>query len=542
MLSALRWCALCLVLLLSGPSLAAEPSQKVIATASTHPEGLLLRFELPQAVTQLSFAEPAEAVRNESWSVPTPGLTLKGDKVSSARLFKRFEVLVRPDRTEVDRGYPALVRVGQGAVFYGPYALVRGVETELRTNPGWDETALPERAAWRGYVFLGPSAHVRRLEQLSIVNGPDAPAWLVKRISLDVPQAIAFYQKVLATPLSGRPAVMVTDQTAGPMPLRGDVTDNLAISLRFHGDGWREENPAWARQASKIVLHETFHLWNSHSFHSAEGDAAPWLHEGGAEYAALVAGASLGVLTEDQAREQLGSSLTGCRSALKDKPLSGGAVTKGSAVYNCGVLVQWLADLQARREGRDIFSVWRQVFARASANKVTYRSEDFRSAAPDRSGVLSSVLDGSSADRWDRLAAGLDGLGVELRREPTPAAYRVAVVFHLNALHCTESNTGFYTQNGFIKLDTRQVCGPLSGDPEITAIEGQDLFDKAAEAYAAVERKCRDNGTVSLKRRGGGPDIIVPCAKPLPSPQPSYVVVRSPALALPGSGSPAPAS
>ena len=170
------------------------------------------------------------------------------------------------------------------------------------------------------------------------------------------------------------------------MAFHGDVTDNQVIFLRFHGPKWDEPDPRAGSRVATFVRHEAFHLWNR----VQEPDAPPWLHEGGAEYAAIVAAVDGGRLTQDQGMEQVAYYVGRCRAALGAEPIAE-LPAKGSAVYACGVTAQWLADLEARSvtDGdRNTFTLWQDLLTIADTRKA-------ETAAPSGYGVL----DFPNADR-----------------------------------------------------------------------------------------------------------------------------------------------
>jgi len=120
-----------------------------------------------------------------------------------------------------------------------------------------------------------------------------------------------------------------------------------------------------------------------------------------AEYAALAAAVSSGVVDEGQARIALNTRLRNCRSMLNDDDYDPARLRKGQAIYDCGVLVQWLADLEERQGSsgrRDIFDLWKDMLD-AGRDGDGYGVADFRARLRPDSAVA-VLMDGPGAERW----------------------------------------------------------------------------------------------------------------------------------------------
>ena len=484
--------------------------------------GLRVRLEFGAPVREVAFAR-TENVRRDAWQVVAGGLSLEGGVLRGARAVTKVELLVLPDPEEHDRVFPSLTRVGGGLALYGPALLVSGYQARLEVEPGPGAIAWPERDALAGYLYVGPAREVSERGGLRVIGGDSVPRWLADAISEEAVTALATYQEALGRAVDA-PALIVTDDAPGPMPLHADVTDNAIVFLRFHGPTWAEPDAGRAREIARLVRHEIFHLWNR----SPRPGTPPWLHEGGAEYAAIVAAVQSKVLSEEQGVEQVSFHLARCRRALGERSMTE-LERGGPAVYHCGVTLQWLADLQARRESggaRSTFSLWSELLARADGGG--YSVEDFRARAGSLVAQLFDQAPG--AGRWARLSRALEGYGVVVSHRAQAGELRAALVQHLLAQHCGDQPRGFWTHDRSVRLDTGSRCGLLSGDPEITAVEGHEVIRDAAAAFEAAARRCRAARPVRLRRATGG-DLAVPCDRPLERPE-GFQLEAAPPLAL----------
>lgn len=451
-----------------GGAAPAWAEQAATIEARSAPGGVVVTWRLAEPTTRVAFL--ADSVIRDLWTVTTPGLTLKDGAVESDAPFDTFEIRIAPDAAEVDRIYMGLTRVGAGHVLYGAGLELKGMDAVLTARPVAGEATLPTAEAVKGYVYLGPQEAIEAHPGAKVVIGKTVAPTLAGIMRDGFFAAQSFYGGRLGGALPYEPTLLVTVDSPGPADFRGDVTDSGVISTRFHGAAWDNPPPRVAAALATFVWHETLHLWNGHRLENRDSGAAPWLHEGGAEYGAWAAAVSTGAVTEAEARNALSKRLNGCRKALGDRDYSPARLRSGSAVYDCGVVVQWLADLETRRASggtRDIFDLWKDVLDEGLAGEG-YGVAEFR-ARPEGDRAVAALTDGSGAARWPEIAARLAALGVTLEERPSPDEYRTATLFHLNDENCTGGSTGFYSVEEGIKLDTGDKCGPLSGDPVLVA-------------------------------------------------------------------------
>lgn len=517
--------ALAMVCGASSPALA---QQNASIEARSAPGGVIVSWRLAEPTTRVAFLE-ANIIRN-LWTVTTPGLTLKDGAVEGVEPFDSFEIQIAPDAAEVDRTYMGLTRVGAGHVFYGPGLELQGMDAVLTARPAEGEATLPTTGAVKGYVYLGPQQAVEAHPGAKVVVGKTVSPILAGIMRDGFFAAQSFFGARLGRALPYEPVLLVTVDSPGPVDFRGDVTDSGVISTRFHGAAWGDPPPHVAAGLTTFVWHETLHLWNGHRLKNRDGGAAPWLHEGGAEYGAWAAAVSTGAVTEAAARDALSQRLNGCRKALGDRDYNPARLRSGSAVYDCGVVVQWLADLETRRASggtRDVFDLWKDVLDEGLAGEG-YGVAEFR-ARPEGDRAVAALMDVPGAARWAGIEARLTALGVTLEEQPSSDEYRVAALFHMNDENCTGGSTGYYTTEQGIKLDTGDKCGLLSGDPLLAAVEEHDPAKDATAMFFAVQARCAASLPVRYRTQDGKL-IEAKCAAPLIAPK-AWAVTAAPPLA-----------
>lgn len=390
----------------AAPAVAAEPASRVaVVTVTPHAEGVRVVYELPEATARVALVH-SDALRRDEWRVVTPNARLVDDALVSDAPRTSFEVVIPPDTIELDRVYPSLHRVGSGVAIYGPVLLVEGVETRIVLLPGERGVAIPERGAERGYAWLGPADAVAKGEGFSVIAGESVAPWLVEHVHTEAAAALGYYRRKLEQP-GIAPTFLVSMQRTMNGDHRGDASDTAVISLRFFDPRWNDPDPGAKASLAKFVRHETFHLWNAGS---APG-TPPWLHEGGAEYAAIVAAVDAGALTHAKGIEQVSWHVENCHDALGDRALAR-AELSGPQIYWCGVTLQWIADIEARSDAygqRDTFTLWRDLLRRGEGDGYTL--DDLRELTGPTTAVM---LDDEGPERWSRLASALAGHGATI--------------------------------------------------------------------------------------------------------------------------------
>ncbi|MNH59845.1 hypothetical protein D3C73_117210 [compost metagenome] len=507
-----------------GAATPALAQQAATIEARSAPGGVLVTWRLAQPTTRAAFLSPS--VIRDLWTVTTPGLRLKDGAVEGATLFDTFEIRIAPDAAEVDRLYMGLSRVGNGHVLYGPGLELRDMDALLTARPGAGEATLPTTEAVRGYVYLGPQEAVMRREGAVVVTSASAPPALTLLLRDGFFSAQKFYGARLGRVLPTEPTLIISTDSPGPSGFRGDVTDTGVISLRFHGD-WASPPPDVAVPLGTFVWHETLHLWNGHGVKMKDGDTAPWLHEGMAEYGALVAAVSSGVVDEAQGRAALTKRLRACRDMLLNDAYDPARLRRGPAIYDCGVVVQWLVDLETRQASngtRDVFDLWKTLLDAARGGEG-YGVAEFRALLRPDSAVA-VLLDGPGPARWAGVDARLAALGVTLGNQPDARDYRRAALHHVAGLHC-RGDMGFYENVDGLQLATEDRCGLLSGDPKIALIEDIDPMAEGEAMFLAVQARC----AVSLPVRYRTPEgrvIEAVCNRALAAPVVQAVTVAPP--------------
>ncbi len=514
----------------------AEEALSTRVTLAAASDGVVARYSLSRPAARFRFDSQIADIRIEGWTLEDKGLAWDGDAVVSrdGRPFRAFTVKVLPDARQRDRIYPALTRLGpKGWVIYEPHfaAHVDQGPTRLTMTLPRGHMVLPALNRpppdESGYVFFGPKTYGSG-EVGKVVADPAMPAWLVAAARRDADEATTFFTDRLGAPLAAPPLMLLERYEGKARDFRGDVSNGQTVFLRFYGGAWADPDAASVLRIGQFTAHEYFHFWNGRRFRPLEADTAAWLHEGAAEYASRLAMVTAGRFDDAAMRKSLEASVNGCIAALGDRGLRASGPKTGRAVYDCGVVAQWLADLQVRAAssgGRDVLDAWKAVFADDGAARQGYGVTDFLREAGAPAGSPLDLLLAPTEGRWSRLATALKPFGAVVTLGRSGPLDRRDVMFHLLGQACSGDAHGFFANEASIRLDTGKTCGPLSGDPEIDAVAGEDIMAAPSAAFDAVQTACAQGGTVTFSRNGRVVATTT-CAKPLGAPPVAWTIER----------------
>lgn len=503
----------------------AHPPGRVTINIAIASDGAHAQFALDRNVEIFNFAD-ADVVRDGVVDVVTPGLSLKNDAVVGSRPFRRFEIRVRPQLREFDAKYPAFTRIGDGGAVYLPVFNPDPARWQARIRTTLRKGQVGTDGPSQGYFVAASAPYLVRHAGLAIYTEPTTPRWLVETSATELATAIDYFSRSLGIPLPRQPSIIITNADDGS-GFVGDVTVGPVTALRFHGPN-QTRTDALVGRIRPFVAHEAFHFWNGGIADYAP-DTPSWLHEGGADYAALLAQRASGALTDDDLDQRLGSALERCQAALQkqgDKAMSQIGFLSNEVRYPCGMVIQWAVDLHVRKTShgaRDILSVWGDVVRGAAKTaERRYGLKPFYAAAaiddPAEFAPITLINDQAGPERWQALSTALMAFGVDVRHAATPDTRRPTLVFHVLAANCkglkNGDSYGFFWDGAVLKLQSPQGCGVLAGDPVIRSIEGGDAAFLSPETYAAVQRKCAAAMPVDFETSDGR-HLLARCPSPL---------------------------
>ena len=517
-------------------ALAAHAPAPVHITLHPGPDTVRVEFRLPEPASSFTFRNSAADIRTDTWR--TVDGRLGRTEINFSAPVDAFTIEMAPDLEDRDRIYPGLVRVGDGWLVYPRHLM------PLDDNQAFDISyALP--AGWvllghrdtsgklspDGWKYFGPETQVERGPAI-VATDPATPAWLRQEILEAANESAALFTERLGASLPSPATIIISFIADHPSSgMRGDVTAGAMMSVRFSGTNWAEWDEKASLQVHEFLAHEIFHFWNGGLADSAENATRPWLHEGGASYAAMLsAAAKQERLPGNEAfLETLNGNFSACQRALgADDSLLTAQLNAGNAPYACGVILQWAWDAGLRSTSNgasDVLTLWRDMLADAAANDGKYSvASAQRLAPPAASRGADILLNASGEARWPDFAEAMTHYGALLSVGRDGESDSGVGLMHLLQQHC-QGQYGFYNLEHRLRLDTGDRCGPLNGDSEFDTIAGL-TFGNGEAVYDRLRELCASGGVVAFGWQGRTV-AAAPCTKPLPAPTMFHAVTRA---------------
>lgn len=390
---------------------------------------------------------------------------------------------------------------------------------EIHTPQAW------ERLGGQQYVYLG------RAPAVNIPGGVLVHDKLLDESRLNVIKEMlnaamqglgSAYRRWPAGPVG---VVVTTSDSRG---FRGDVTQGRMMSLRLPRSNHDKQSPT---QIQHFLAHEVTHWWNSGVFSS--DSKQPWLHEGHAEWTALLLMRSLNLWSQETAIAQLEDSLNRCVAQRGEKAAAtmNTAFGHGDDPYACGLALLFVAQTmhdQRLQPGHTPSVVARLATLHQHGRELSV--PDFAAWADgDSPGLMSKLL----LDPGQAFEAGfvellqVQGLARVQRVQdlavlPAPMALNVAssLMKTLMASDCGGA-IGFWTLSDAFRLDDRLTCQSLRLGGDVVAINTIPLTAQAATAWRALAKVCAvprpsPAPTLSVHYRSG-PPTIMDCPATLPA-------------------------
>ncbi|MEZ5953058.1 MAG: hypothetical protein R3C13_02015 [Hyphomonas sp.] len=477
---------------------------------------LVAEWTLPLPVTQFTFQPDPMSVpeRAAEWSADAGIYAFDGYALSrrDGAAFDHFSLTILPAQKFYDRFYVPVARIGEeGWVVYGWAFAPEGQDVRIRVDGLTDDDIIYAHGDMLDadsevdpsdseLIYFGPPQNVSQ-GVAGIVAGNDVPGWLHDRLDAEIKKAAIRFSERYGVPPKESPVLVVTYSPEGEGRSWKGGSLGRFITMHLRGLALDPSSDDILGQLTNLAAHETAHVWLGQMFNATENDAQSWLHEGAAEYAA-----NRVWMSPDQLVASADRALAECRSLLGAASLRDTEkASRGPAPYQCGLLVQLIADAAAHKAGTgDIFDIWATVFEESVPDEEGRPSFDtalFRSVAERFGGEafgsrLDRLEEGLSEGGWREFAAGLSELGIEtevLGPDDTPPDEPQLAIDVLVATlkdHCT-GGYSIYGNPDHYFLDMGDRCAPpLNGGPRVAFVNGKSLVTAPREAYTAVRRSC----------------------------------------------------
>ena len=566
------------------PPAAASAPQVEISLAQDAAHRLLVRYRAPDDVSRLDFLladERSEQVFRKPFmeavgdcgALVPGGVALRhGPGCEGGALFR-----IQPRELGMDAMYEPAQPSSDGGVllftgYYAataPHATIRwrftpspgdyGVDAGGRHDAAWEVTA---GDAWQGATGQGDQRHsdewlvgqhaqhavylghspITQVGKLLWVRDPALPPAIVDTVGRAGPRAWDAYARASGRqPAGGAAIVMLSAPSGGHYGYHGDHTAGDVLRLSFAQSDQAPTARALA-QWSTFVAHEIAHLWNNGVF--ASDPDRPWLHEGDAEWIALVETHDAGLMSDRTLADELASRVNACLLVRRDNAAA--ILRKGRSrqddPYGCGVALQLLgyARLHALRPDATPLGLWGELHRAHPALDTAGFAQFFDAGGPPQ--VQALLLDDKTpfaSTYRARLAAWLPLRDAE--GEPAGESSRQQIAFELmgriNQADCGGTGFTLVPDKGEFVLDADLRCHALPAGAHATTIAGVPAVAQPRAAWRALQRACAADGHFQVGFNDRGPATLA-CPNPVPD-LPPQIVLPDDVLARLGLSKPA---
>lgn len=386
------------------------------------------------------------------------------------------------------------------------------------------------------YVLLSRAPSVP-LQGGTLVHDALAPPALVAAVQGALQADLQAFAQAYGVVPAGPVGVVLT--LADERGFHGDVTDGRMMRLRIDAKAPPLAGPA-LQQLRRFVAHEVAHWWNMGVYRS---DAErPWLHEGHADWAALLALHATGQTDAAGLRSDMQAAINQCLMARGQRPAAAlpAGYGGGDNAYACGLSLMALAQLSvASRQGAGTapaapLTLLASLHQGGGALLDVPGFAAWADGAP--AGAMRRLLldPGLPFDAGFRQLAAQAGLTQDHRLDEPgadlPAALRSALAGRLmRALMRADcgGSYSFWTEPDHLRLDGKISCQSLRQGGLAVGVQGHALLAQPAQAWSAVAQACAAGQPLRVAYREGA-DSLTPCPATWPGPPLSHFVTLQP--------------
>jgi len=558
---------LALALLIIARCVAAAEPVAITVTHLPKPSSWQVQYQLDQPADQLRFIDDFGLRRHGRWRVDTPGFRIiakEGGEYLERRNGKPFrDVTVRfeTDLTKLDKKYPLNKTFTDGSEWLCTL-LLYAAPLRHGTQPvpaRFTMRLVPRRAesivldgkrvagavTWddplldRGtFVYFGKLAPIETPDVIAIVD-PGLPSYLEKQFDDLLPKLFAYYRERTGYGLKKRPVILITyhpQEDSNPGDSGEVLPDVIAFDFRSR-NYWGARDASNARMSFHLLAHEAAHLWNGNRFESVEGDAAPWMHEGGADAFAWAAALDFGVLDDAALRSEIEVNLNRCLYKLAPLGTSLQEAFRRQIyelAYSCGSVMNFAVDAGLRDRG-GLFALWKALFARAEQSRDQYSVDQYFATlrALDPGGTLAQGLSDlwsrRQADATETLRSMLTSVGATVAPGTvTPEFERIYARKAMQRLMWEDCAGAFSFKSAEDRFELTGLpqCRVLKNRKvTVVALAGAKVA-QPVRLYEAVSKRCAEKVDVEAQLAESGETLSFHCSEPLPAIAP-YLTITS---------------
>ncbi|MDQ3265575.1 MAG: hypothetical protein M3Y59_18275 [Myxococcota bacterium] len=375
------------------------------------------------------------------------------------------------------------------------------------------------------YAYFGKTQPVVKEHFIGVIDA-GLPVWLRERTETLLPLLFDVYRARTGKALAAPPVVFLS---FGEPTLEGGITlsgGTLPGTLQMRiGLGEQDVAARAARvehQLFRFAAHQAGHLWMG-QLYRPQSAAEEWLQESATDAFALRALRQLDLIDAASAQTELSLAVSRCAAEA-----SASAALLGShQVDDCAAAVTLFSEAAIRQKQptRDLFSLWRNVFERATDGR--YSSDQYFSALGELAGsdaeARARALASPGTRTSELLLSSLTQAGVELKRGTEAPAEFNRYLGEL-ALRRVLQQSCAPTSPGSSAVEASS-CDRIRDPSRVLQLAGRRITE-GPSVYAEVRRLCAEKSSVPvlISESTEGP-IQLPCSVAIP-PAPEFLQVH----------------
>lgn len=479
----------------------------------------------------IAFRLPSSGLRKDTWQ-PLGHAGAINDTTYARAADQPVAFAIAADPAERDRIYPGLVSIDAARIVNLDYLMIeeaasevalhsrdfRFLEDSCQSSPVVTLVIDQDRQdQHRGrYVVLDRAASLvcRSGANHVLITDRQTPGWLADHLSGTLTAQLGLLAQRLGGLAGKTPRLVIAYDPDPVMPprYRGEAGWRNMLFIRFQGTAWERPDQLAASAMAHFVTHEAVHLWIGQGPRMASDNGTSMLTEGAAEYLAFLSVNDDPQPTAPLVLQEAAMRISACNRSTGDRGLNRTGLS-GRTLYDCGFVLQWLADLDMRQAGRSgIWGGWKAILASSQA-EISLGGFLEASASSHAAAWLEAP---TAQDRINVVSAAAAGsFHVSQIEAFSPNELTGFIVQHILSQHCPGGSYGFYTLDHAIRLDSGQGCGALSGDPVVEAINGRHVLRETDELLEDVEAACLAGDLLRFTDDRGRLVASVPCRVPL---------------------------
>lgn len=407
----------------------------------------------------------------------------------------------------------------------------KDISISVKTKPGWssrstNDLTLSNPAVPEGFIYIGTNSVQTISKNIDATFDNHITYSDRKYISNLIDQVTAFYSEKLGLTLKDRLQAFIVFNDQSPNKSVSGNAIGKQIQITLNNIELDIENSPDKTMFLKVLFHELAHFYiRGHNGYKKTADS--WLIEGSAEYLAIFAMRSLGLLTSTEFLLIQEKYINQCVNGLKGMSIVEASRSNIEVIYACGTLMSFLVDTSLKKQKKSDFpQVWEYIIAK----NVEFSNDDYFN-------YLSAYLTQDEVNKLIYFATGKNKdvsrsffyeLIKALDYEKDQYVHVSNSPFGISALkkimkhHC--GGYSLWTEGNTVRLDKEVKCALTEGVSYVIGIDGFNIVDNGNGAYDSFYKKCKAKKEVTINTIPSEKSLTFTCILPVEK-RPPYIVL-----------------